>query len=263
MVKEFFITSSIKCDQMPRFLQGWLADVVKNSLNRRGVIKPRERPIYSLKKSILFAKNQGKNPIIAEFKRRSPSGLNIDRDIVDYVKFMESNGAVGISVLTEEKFFGGSYEDLERVARAVKIPVLMKDFIVTERQIDTAYSLGADIVLLIARILTERELVSLYKYAKSYHLDVIVEVTNEEEVEIAVRNNFDIIGVNSRDLSSLDVSLDKTVKLLHLIPSDRVKIAESGIKTRDDIQRLKEAGADAFLIGTTLMQDPNKIKELI
>jgi len=139
----------------------------------------------------------------------------------------------------------------------------MKDFVVTEKQINTAYSLGADVILLIVRVLTERELISLYKYAKSYKLDVIVEVTNEEEVEIALRNNFDIIGVNSRDLSSLDLSLEKTERLLKLIPSDRIKIAESGIRSRDDIHRLKNAGADAFLIGTTLMQDPNKIKELI
>ncbi|BCU71208.1 indole-3-glycerol phosphate synthase TrpC [Stygiolobus caldivivus] len=248
---------------MPRFLQGWLGDVVRFSQQRPEIYKVRQRPIYSLRQSILHIKGHGKNPIIAEYKRKSPSGFNMDRDIIEYVKFMESNGVAGISVLTEEKFFGGSYKDLEAVTRAVRIPVLMKDFIVTEKQVNSAYSLGADVILLIVRVLTERELVSLYKYAKSYHLDVIVEVTNEEEIEIAVRNNFDIIGVNSRDLASLDLSLEKTKRLLKLIPSDRLKIAESGIRSRDDIQQLKEAGADAFLIGTTLMQDPNKIKELV
>jgi len=248
---------------MPRFLQGWLADVIRFSQQRPEVYKTRQRPIYSLKRNIMVKKSEGKNPIIAEFKRKSPSGLNVNRDIIEYVKFMEANDVAGISVLTEEKFFGGRYTDLERVAENVSVPVLMKDFVVTEKQINTAYSLGADVILLIVRVLTERELISLYKYAKSYKLDVIVEVTNEEEVEIALRNNFDIIGVNSRDLSSLDLSLEKTERLLKLIPSDRIKIAESGIRSRDDIHRLKNAGADAFLIGTTLMQDPNKIKELI
>ncbi len=123
--------------------------------------------------------------------------------------------------------------------------------------------MGADAILLIVRILTERELVSLYKYAKSFGLDVIVEVTNEEELNIALRNNVDIIGVNSRDLSSLEISIEKTMKLLSKIPQHKIKIAESGIKSREDIDKLKSAGADAFLIGTTLMLDPNKIKEFV
>ncbi|MFP3225552.1 MAG: indole-3-glycerol phosphate synthase TrpC [Sulfolobaceae archaeon] len=248
---------------MPKFLKEWLAEVVKLSLTRPQVNKARDRPIHSLSKSILSAKNKGKNAIIAEFKRASPSGLNIDRNIVEYVKFMQDNGAVGISVLTEEKYFKGSYNDLEIVAKTVSIPILMKDFIVSEKQIVSAYSLGADAILLIVRILTERELVSLYKYAKSFGLDVIVEVTNEEELNIALRNNVDIIGVNSRDLSSLEISIEKTMKLLSKIPQHKIKIAESGIKSREDIDKLKSAGADAFLIGTTLMLDPNKIKEFV
>jgi len=247
---------------MPRFLEGWLADVVNLSLARERVRKIRERPIYSLSRFIRAVEDK-RNAIIAEFKRRSPSGLNEDRDIIEYAKFMEENGAVGISVLTEEKYFGGSYADLEKVANTVKIPVLMKDFIVTEKQIDNAYNLGADAVLLIIKILTEKELVDLYNYAKSLGLEVIVEITDEKDLRIALRHDFKIIGVNSRNLSSLEVDLQRTKNLLKSIPKDVIKIAESGIKTREDIMQLKEAGADAFLIGTTLMKDPNKIKELI
>ena len=247
---------------MPRFLEGWLADVVNLSLTRERVRKIRERPIYSLSRFIKAVEGK-RNPIIAEFKRRSPSGLNENRDITEYVKFMEENGAVGISVLTEEKYFGGSYSDLEKVTSLVKIPVLMKDFIVTEKQIDNAYNLGADVVLLIVKILTEKELVDLYNYATSLGLEVIVEITDEKDLKIALRHNFNIIGINARNLSSLEVDIQRVKNLLSLIPKDVIKIAESGIKTREDIMQLKQAGANAFLIGTTLMRDPNKIKELL
>ena len=247
---------------MPRFLEGWLADVVNLSLARERVKKIRERPIYSLSRFIKATEGK-RNPIIAEFKRKSPSGLNENRDIVEYVKFMEENGAVGISVLTEEKYFGGSYSDLEKVANIVKIPVLMKDFIVTEKQIDNAYDLGADVILLIVKILTEKELVDLYNYATALGLEVIVEITDENDLKIALRHNFSTIGINSRNLSSLEIDIQHVKNLLGLIPKDIIKIAESGIKTREDIMQLKQAGANAFLIGTTLMRDPNKIKELI
>ncbi|BFH74284.1 indole-3-glycerol phosphate synthase TrpC [Sulfurisphaera javensis] len=246
---------------MPRFLDGWLSDVVKNSLNRARVNKPRERPIYLLSKFIKSSVN--KNAIIAEYKKKSPSGLNENRNLVEYVKFMEESGAIGISVLTEEKYFGGSYNDLETVTKIVKLPVLMKDFIVTEKQIDTAFNLGADVILLIVKILTERELVNLYEYAKSLGLEAIVEITDENDLKIALRHNFNIIGVNARNLISLEVDIQKVKKLLELIPKNIIKIAESGIKSREEIIELKKAGADAFLIGTTLMKDPNKIKELI
>ncbi|AAY80757.1 indole-3-glycerol phosphate synthase TrpC [Sulfolobus acidocaldarius] len=248
---------------MPRFLNGWLTDVVQASLSRPKIEKVRDRPIFSLKKSIISAKNSGLNPIIAEYKRRSPSGINVDINIIEYVKFMENNGATGISVLTEEKFFNGSYNDLELVAKNVKLPILMKDFVVSEKQIDSAYNIGADVILLIAKILTERELVSLYKYAKSYGLEAIVEISDEEDLDVALRGNYDFIGVNARNLESLEVSLDRTKKLLQMIPKDRLKIAESGISTRQDIEELRASGADAFLIGTSLLKDQNKIKELI
>ncbi|MBB5252582.1 indole-3-glycerol phosphate synthase TrpC [Sulfurisphaera ohwakuensis] len=246
---------------MPRYLEGWLADVVKISLSRERINKVRERPIYLLSKFIKSTID--KNAIIAEFKRKSPSGLNENRDLEEYVKFMEENGAIGISVLTEEKYFGGSYSDLENAAKIVKIPILMKDFIVTEKQIDTAFNLGADAILLIVKILTERELINLYEYARNLGLEAIVEVTDENDLKIALRYDFNIIGVNARNLSSLEVNIRNARKILEMIPNDRIKIAESGIKNKEDIIELKKYGADAFLIGTTLMKDPNKIKELI
>lgn len=248
---------------MVRYLTGWLKDVVNNAYNRPYVYKTRDRPIYSLIDAIKKAKEENKNPIIAEYKRASPSGFSADRDPIAYAKEMESAGAVGISVLTEDKFFSGSYDYLYTISHVVKIPVLMKDFVVSERQIDNAYNLGADSVLLIVRILTERELESLILYARSYRLEPLVEVFNEEELEIALNAGARIIGVNSRDLLTFSIDQERVKRVLQKIPSNIIKVAESGITSREQVEELKRYGADAFLIGSSLMKEPSKIKELI
>ncbi|MEM3856661.1 MAG: indole-3-glycerol-phosphate synthase TrpC, partial [Saccharolobus sp.] len=142
---------------MPRFLKGWLKDVVEISMRRSPVNISRQRPLFSLYDRIKYFNKNNLKSIIAEYKPKSPSGLNVERDPIEYAKFME-RFAVGLSILTEEKYFGGSYDILRKVASSVSIPILMKDFIVKESQIDDAFSLGADTVLLIVKILTEREL---------------------------------------------------------------------------------------------------------
>ncbi len=248
---------------MPRYLSGWLKEVVDNALNRQYISMQRSRPIYPLYDSILNAKESNKTAIIAEYKTRSPSGFFAERDPVEYAKLMEKNGAIGLSVLTENKFFGGSYENLINIANTVKISILMKDFIVTERQIDTAYNLGADSVLLIVRILTERELINLLDYARSYKLEPLVEIHDNSDLEIALNSGAKIIGINSRNLSTLEIKLENIKKLLPIIPKDKLKIAESGISSKEDIEDLKRSGADAFLIGTLLMKEPAKIKDLL
>ncbi|QXJ32935.1 indole-3-glycerol phosphate synthase TrpC [Saccharolobus shibatae] len=247
---------------MPRYLKGWLKDVVQLSLRRPSFRASRQRPIISLNKRILEFNVRNVTAIIAEYKRKSPSGLDVERDPIEYAKFMEKY-TVGLSVLTEEKYFNGSYEILRKIASSVSIPILMKDFIAKESQIDDAYNLGADTVLLIVKILTERELESLMEYARSYGMEPLVEINDEKDLEIALRIGAKFIGVNSRDLETLEINKENQRKLLSMIPSDVVKVAESGISERNEIEELRKLGVNAFLIGSSLMQNPEKIKEFI
>ncbi|ACP35421.1 Indole-3-glycerol-phosphate synthase [Sulfolobus islandicus Y.G.57.14] len=247
---------------MPRYLKGWLKDVVQLSLRRPSFRTSRQRPIISLNKRILEFNVRNVTAIIAEYKRKSPSGLDVERDPIEYAKFMEKY-AVGLSVLTEEKYFNGSYEILRKIASSVSIPILMKDFIVKESQIDDAYNLGADTVLLIVKILTERELESLMEYTRSYGMEPLVEINDEKDLEIALRIGAKFIGVNSRDLETLEINKENQRKLLSMIPSDVIKVAESGISERNEIEELRKLGVNAFLIGSSLMQNPEKIKEFI
>ncbi|ACP48625.1 Indole-3-glycerol-phosphate synthase [Sulfolobus islandicus Y.N.15.51] len=247
---------------MPRYLKGWLKDVVQLSLRRPSFRTSRQRPIISLNKRILEFNVRNVTAIIAEYKRKSPSGFDVERDPIEYAKFMEKY-AVGLSVLTEEKYFNGSYEILRKIASSVSIPILMKDFIVKESQIDDAYNLGADTVLLIVKILTERELESLMEYTRSYGMEPLVEINDEKDLEIALRIGAKFIGVNSRDLETLEINKENQRKLLSMIPSDVIKVAESGISERNEIEELRKLGVNAFLIGSSLMQNPEKIKEFI
>ncbi len=248
---------------MPRELTGWLNEVVRAAQKRKPIIKQRERAFYYLKEKILKKKEDGLNPIIAEFKKRSPSGFMQDRDPIKYAKFMESAGVVGISVLTEPVYFSGSYEVFEAIAKTVKLPLLFKDFVVTEDQVHTAYSIGADAVLLIVHILKEKELCNLFEIIKSYGMTPLVEVEDESDLKTANDCGADTIGINARDLSSLTVSVEKIIQLIKITPKKSLKIAESGINERHQILKLKENGADAFLIGTALMKDPRKIQFFI
>ncbi|AWR97760.1 indole-3-glycerol phosphate synthase TrpC [Acidianus sulfidivorans JP7] len=248
---------------MVRFLSGWLKDVVENSYRRPYVRYSRNKPVLSLIDRIIQVEESKKNPIIAEYKRASPSGFSMDRDPIEYAKTVESLGAAGISVLTEEKYFKGSYDYLLKISNSVKIPILMKDFIVTEKQIDTGFNLGADSVLLIVRILTERELESLISYARSYKMEPLVEVHDKNDLEIAINVGAKLIGVNSRDLSSLSIDLNKTKELLQMIPNNVIKIAESGITTREELEELRKSGANGFLIGSAIMKEPFILKDLI
>ncbi len=239
----------------------WLNEIVENSKRREILKEGRKRKLTSLKESIMELYEKGINPIIAEYKRRSPSGFISDRDYHNYVKFLE-NYVAGFSVLTEEKYFGGSYEILKSISEITNKPILMKDFIVTEGQIDTAYSIGADAILLISSILNDDELDRLINYAKSYKLETLVEIHTYEEFERIKDFKIDLLGINSRNLFTLNVSLNNTEELLTKIKGNYIKIAESGIKSKEDILKLKNKGANGFLIGSSLMKDPNLIKTL-
>jgi indole-3-glycerol phosphate synthase len=192
--------------------------------------------------------------VIAEMKRRSPSAGSIreDLDPGERAALYAAHGAAAISVLTDGPYFGGSIQDLRVAAQRCTLPVLRKDFILDEVQVLEARAAGASAVLLIVRVLAPPRLASLLHYAAGLSLDALVEVHTTAELEIALKSNAHIIGINSRDLDTFTVDVTGAWKLLGQIPSDRIAVAESGIFTRRDVTRVAESGADAVLIGTAL-----------
>ena len=203
--------------------------------------------------------------VIAEFKRKSPSKGAI-RDGAEPVAIAQEYvgaGASAISVLTDEEGFGGTPEDLRRVVQAVDIPVLCKDFIVSPIQVFEARTWGADIVLLIVAALTPKELKSLHRQVVSLGMTALVEVHDAHEVKVAVDSGAQLIGVNNRDLHSFQTNVQTSLDLMAGIPADVVKVSESGIASRYDMNRLRNAGFDAVLIGESLMSAPNPGQELL
>lgn len=201
--------------------------------------------------------------LIAEIKRKSPSEgiLNVKKDILEQAKTYEKSGVSAISVLTEPDFFGGSFDDLSNISKSVDIPILCKDFILSEKHIDKAKSAGADMILLIAAILDIEELERLYQYATKNDLQTLIEVHSKAEMEKALSIKSRFIGINSRDLH--DFSQNKKIfdELKSLVPKDTKLIAESGINFRKDIP----IDADGILVGSVLMKHPFprlKLKEL-
>jgi len=195
--------------------------------------------------------------VIAECKRRSPSkGVLCERyDPVAIATAYERAGAAGISVLTEPSFFDGAMAHLEAVRRAVETPVLRKDFVVTDYQIAEARALGADAVLLIVAALDAASLSVLIRSAKDRALLPIVEAHSADEIRIAIDAGADTIGVNSRNLKTLEVDTHAFAELAALIPDDAVAIAESGIRSGADVRRLRSEGFDAFLVGERFMTE--------
>ena len=197
--------------------------------------------------------------LIAECKKGSPSkGIFLpDYDPVILAFQYVLGGAHCLSVLTDERFFFGSLSDLERVRAAVTLPLIRKDFIIDERQIAQARHAGADAILLIVSCLEDGQLRDLQGFARELHLDVLVEVHDADEAERALACGADLIGVNNRDLRDFSVSLETTFDLaIGLKGPGRVLVSESGIATRQDCQRLEQAGIDAVLVGESLIKDP-------
>jgi indole-3-glycerol phosphate synthase len=195
--------------------------------------------------------------IIAEFKRRSPS-KGIIRDGADPAQMARdyaSGGAIAISVLTEENYFGGSLENLRAVRDVVRLPILRKDFIFDEYQIYETASVGADAVLLIVSALDDATLTSLRQVAEDeLGLDALVEVHDKLEMKRAIQCGAKLIGVNNRDLRTFEVSLETSLKLADIAPADALLISESGLKTVGDLLRLKQVGYCGFLVGESLMR---------
>ena len=196
--------------------------------------------------------------IIAELKKASPSKGLLREDYRPAViaRTYEEEGAAAISVLTDEEFFQGSLEDLAIVSQAVRIPVLRKDFILDPFQILEARAAGADAVLLIVAAHADKDLLELSAEARRLRLDVLCEVHDREELVRALDLGFELVGVNSRDLKTLQVDPRRHFELIASMPDEVVRVAESGIRTPADIEHLMEIGYDAFLVGETLMRQP-------
>jgi indole-3-glycerol phosphate synthase len=193
--------------------------------------------------------------VVAECKRRSPSRgvLRADYDAAAIAQGYESAGAAAVSVLTEPTFFDGSLDDLIAVRGAVDVPLLRKDFVVSEYQLLEAKAAGADAVLLIVAALRPVELKVLHDHARRHGLDALVEVHDAKELAIAIGAGARIVGVNNRNLRTLDVDVHASEELIARMPPEIVAISESGLKTAEDLLRLRELGYRAFLIGERLM----------
>jgi len=202
--------------------------------------------------------------IIAEYKRASPSKgvINESLDPVPASLMYKTGGACAISVLTEGDSFRGSLDDLRAVRTSVDLPTLRKDFIIDEYQIYESSAAGADAILLIVSALTSENLKGFQKLARELWLDVVVEVHDLDELEIAKSIDAKIIGVNNRDLRSFEVSLDVSRELIKHAPEDTIMVSESGLKTCEDLTELRNLGYSAFLIGETLMRSGNPEQEL-
>jgi indole-3-glycerol phosphate synthase len=238
-------------------------DLLKKTMFRCG---PRRDFIAALQNP-----RRGATALIAEVKKASPSAglICADFDAVRIAREYEAAGATCLSVLTDEKFFQGSLEYLKQIREAVRLPLLRKDFIIDTRQILEAIEYGADAILLIVAILTDEQIVEFSKLAEAAELAALVEVHDEEELDRAIKTNARLIGVNNRDLKTFKVDLATTERLAaRLRASDHraMLVAESGIHTRTDVERLRACGASSILVGESLMRHGNiaqKVAELL
>ena len=225
-------------------------------------------PIKQLEHSVLFEHQSpslstrlinSTSGLITEHKRRSPSKdcINQNLNVQDVAKGYETAGACGISVLTDMKYFGGSLEDLLNSRASCEIPLLRKEFIIDTYQIVEAKAYGADVILLIAAILSRDEIQSFSRLAQSLGMEVLLEIHNEDELEKSIMPSLNMIGVNNRNLKTFEVSLETSKTLSGLIPDEFVKISESGIRTVEDIKSLQPYGYKGFLIGENFMKTEN------
>lgn len=211
--------------------------------------------------------DSGWTTVIAEVKKGSPSKgvIRADFDPLSIAETYQENGATCLSVLTDEKFFMGHLHYLTKIREIVNLPLLRKDFICDPYQIYEARAAGADAILLIAAMLDAVQLSDYNALAGELHLDVLLEVHDEKELETALTTGCELIGINNRNLQTFVTDLATTERLLPLIPSGHFVVAESGISSRADVLRLQKAGARGFLVGESLMREDDvgaKLKEL-
>ncbi len=213
----------------------------------------REKPVISIISSL------AEKPFIAEIKKTSPSAgvIKKDADIKAIAKAYKNGGAGAISVLTDSNYFNGSYSDLAEVSQAVNLPVLCKDFIVDKIQIENARRSGADCILLIAAVLEKNKLEDLSSIAFEAGLEVLFELHEIDEMKLIESINCKMVGVNSRNLKTFNIDLAHGASVIEKISAGYLRVAESGLNNVTDVQFMRKAGADAFLIGTALMKSDN------
>ncbi len=225
-------------------------------------------PVKQLEQSVLFERKspslskrlkQSASGLITEHKRRSPSKdcINQNLNIQDVAKGYENAGACGMSVLTDMKYFGGSLEDLLTARASCELPLLRKEFIIDPYQITEAKAYGADVILLIATVLSRKEIEHYSILAQSLGMEVLLEVHNQEELDKSIMPSLNMIGVNNRNLKTFEVSLETSKTLSGRIPEEFVKISESGIRSVSDIKSLQPYGYKGFLIGENFMKTEN------
>lgn len=227
-------------------------------------IKAPEKPALPVRGFIQALTRASEIAVIAEVKKASPSKGIIcqDFDPIKIATSYEEGGAEAISVLTDERFFQGSLEYIPLVRQTVKLPVIRKDFIIDELQIDQSNRYGADAILLIAAILVQEQLRDYLQMAAELGIDVLVEVHNEKELEKSLAAGSRIIGINNRDLRDFTVDLATTLRLRQEIPDAIPVVSESGIRNRDDIRTLQDRGIIAVLIGESLMRSDDRAAAL-
>jgi len=230
-----------------------------------------QKKSQSISPEISFAKSinkPGKISLIAEIKQASPSKGIIRQDFnpVDIALIYQDSGADALSVLTEEKYFKGNTVYLKQIKEKSRLPVLRKDFVIDTYQIYESNLIGADAILLIAEILSEKELKEFAALAGSLGLDCLVEIGNKEDLEKALKADSRIIGINNRNLHTFEVDLGTAERLVPLIPKDKIIVVESGLSNHSQISALKDLGANAVLVGEVFLRAEDikiKVKELM
>jgi indole-3-glycerol phosphate synthase len=227
-----------------------------------------EEPPRGFVRALRAGVESGWTTVIAEVKKGSPSKgvIRADFDPMGIAEIYERHGAVCLSVLTDEKFFLGHLRFLGLIREQVRLPLLRKDFLYDAYQLWEARDAGADAVLLIAAMLEPNRLADLVAEAGEVGLDVLLEIHDERELEMALQVPVELVGINNRDLRSFHTDLAVTERLAPRIPADRLVVAESGIAARADVRRLQSAGAKVFLVGESLMRSPDigvKLDELL
>ena len=213
------------------------------------------RPFF---KSLEMSQAAGIN-VIAEIKRASPSKgiIRSDLNVAKYTLGYERGGARALSVLTDRRYFKGSVQDLKKARKNTSLPVLRKDFIISSYQIYESLAMEADAVLLIVRILSSQQLKDYINLCANIGMDVLVETHSKEEIEAATMAGAKLIGINNRNLSSFKTDVETAARLASLLKPDQVAVAESGIQSREDIEKLMDAGIRNFLIGESLIRAPD------
>lgn len=215
-----------------------------------------DSPCVSLKQYITDPERTG---IIAEFKRKSPSKGDINKyaNVEEVTLGYMQAGVSALSVLTDAHFFGAKPDDLPAARKFNYCPILRKDFILDAYQIYESKSMGADAILLIAKMLDEKTIVEFREIAQKLGMEVLLETQNEEEVKMAANSGADLVGINNRDLSTFEVDVENSMRLAELLPKSMVKVAESGIESAEIVKLLKANGFDGFLIGEYFMRHSN------